>query len=68
MRFTILAGFLMLAALPLQAAQQAREQVTDFTLDNGMQVVVIEDHFGVRLTSLISPEERIRSLGRGEGK
>ncbi len=27
------------------------------------EVVVIEDHFGVRLTSLISPEERIRSLG-----
>lgn len=30
------------------------------------EVVVIEDHFGVRLTSLISPEERIRSLGRAE--
>ncbi len=27
------------------------------------EVVVIEDHFGVRLTSLISPEERIRCLG-----
>ncbi len=31
------------------------------------EVVVIEDHFGVRLTSLISPEERIRSLGKDEG-
>ncbi len=31
------------------------------------EVVVIEDHFGVRLTSLISPEERIRSLARAEG-
>ncbi len=27
------------------------------------EVVVVEDHFGVRLTSLISPEERIRCLG-----
>ena len=27
------------------------------------EVVVVDDHFGVRLTSLISPEERIRSLG-----
>ena len=26
------------------AAQSATDQVTDFTLDNGMQVVVIEDH------------------------
>lgn len=26
------------------------------------EVVVIEEHFGVRLTSLISPQERIRSL------
>jgi flagellar motor switch protein FliN len=31
------------------------------------EVVVIEDHFGVRLTTLISPEERIRSLARTEG-
>lgn len=30
------------------------------------EVVVIEDHFGVRLTSLISPEERIRSLAKVE--
>jgi len=27
------------------------------------EVVVIDDYFGVRLSSLISPEERIRSLG-----
>ncbi|MCK4304570.1 MAG: flagellar motor switch protein FliN [Candidatus Eisenbacteria sp.] len=30
------------------------------------EVVVIDDHFGVRLSSLISPEERIRTLGGGE--
>ncbi len=30
------------------------------------EVVVIEDHFGVRVTSLISPEERIRCLGGNE--
>ncbi len=27
------------------------------------EVVVIDDHFGVRLSTLISPEERIRTLG-----
>jgi len=27
-----------------------------------VEVVVIEEHFGVRLISLISPKERIRSL------
>ncbi len=40
MRFLIWAGLAMLVALPLRAS----EQVTDFTLENGMQVVVIEDH------------------------
>ncbi len=28
------------------------------------EVVVVEDHFGVRLTHLINPRERIKSLGR----
>ncbi|MEE9466667.1 MAG: flagellar motor switch protein FliN [Candidatus Neomarinimicrobiota bacterium] len=28
------------------------------------EVVVVEDHFGVRLTHLLDPEERIKSLGR----
>ena len=28
------------------------------------EVVVIEDHFGVRLTHLVNPKERIRSLGQ----
>lgn len=28
------------------------------------EVVVIEDNFGIRLTALVSPEERIRVLGR----
>lgn len=28
------------------------------------EVVVIEDHFGVRLTHLVHPKERIKSLGR----
>ena len=35
-----LAGAFALAALPLKA----QEMVTDFMLDNGMQVVVVEDH------------------------
>ncbi|MCK4579265.1 MAG: flagellar motor switch protein FliN, partial [Candidatus Marinimicrobia bacterium] len=29
------------------------------------EVVVVEDHFGVRLTHLIDPKDRIRSLGKG---
>lgn len=33
-----------LAALTLAAPLRAQEQVSDFMLDNGMQVVVIEDH------------------------
>ncbi|WP_353534932.1 pitrilysin family protein [Cognatishimia sp. WU-CL00825] len=36
----MLAGITVLAALPLRA----QEMVTDFVLDNGMQVVVVEDH------------------------
>ena len=40
MRLTLVALCLSLAALPLRAA----EQVTNFMLDNGMEVVVIEDH------------------------
>jgi len=40
MRFLVWAGLMVLAALPVRAG----EQVTDFTLDNGMEVVVIEDH------------------------
>ena len=28
------------------------------------EVVVVEDHFGVRLTHLLEPRERIKSLGR----
>jgi flagellar motor switch protein FliN/FliY len=30
------------------------------------EVVVIDDHFGVRLSTLISPQERIRSLAGGD--
>ena len=33
-----------LAALPMAALADIADQVTDFTLDNGLQVVVIEDH------------------------
>ena len=33
-----------LLTLPLRAGQQAEEMVTAFTLDNGMEVVVVEDH------------------------
>ncbi len=29
------------------------------------EVVVVEDHFGVRLTYLVNPRERIKSLGKG---
>lgn len=39
-RMMMLAGLTALAALPLRA----QEMVTDFMLDNGMQVVVVEDH------------------------
>lgn len=39
-RLLMLAGAMALAALPLKA----QEMVTDFMLDNGMQVVVVEDH------------------------
>ena len=39
-RMLMLAGAIALAALPLKA----QEMVTDFVLDNGMQVVVVEDH------------------------
>lgn len=39
-RMLKLAGAFALAALPLKA----QEMVTDFVLDNGMQVVVVEDH------------------------
>ncbi len=28
------------------------------------EVVVVEDHFGIRLTHLVNPKDRIRSLGR----
>ena len=39
-RLILLAGLACVAALPLRA----QEAVTDFMLDNGMQVVVVEDH------------------------
>ena len=39
-RLVALAGAVVLAAMPLKA----EETVSDFVLDNGMQVVVIEDH------------------------
>lgn len=40
-----------LAALPL--AVQAAGEVTEFTLDNGMQVVVIEDHRSAAVTHMV---------------
>ena len=39
-RMIMLAGLAIAATLPARA----QEAVTDFTLDNGMQVVVVEDH------------------------
>lgn len=40
MRLLMWAGLMVVAALPLRAS----EQVTNFVLDNGLEVVVIEDH------------------------
>ncbi|ABD56962.1 M16 family metallopeptidase [Jannaschia sp. CCS1] len=40
-----------LTALPLPA--NAAGEVTEFTLDNGMQVVVIEDHRGAAVTHMV---------------
>ena len=37
-------GLALIAACLLAVPAQAAENVTDFTLDNGLQVVVIEDH------------------------
>lgn len=46
-----------LAALPAlaqeQVTEQAKEQVTGFTLDNGLQVVVIEDHRAPVVTNML---------------
>ena len=46
-----------LAAAPAlareQGAEQATEQVTGFTLDNGLQVVVIEDHRAPVVTNML---------------
>ncbi|MEC8039300.1 MAG: pitrilysin family protein [Pseudomonadota bacterium] len=44
-RFTAVLATLMTFSQPLQAADHnTSDQVTDFTLDNGLEVVVIEDH------------------------
>lgn len=49
---THLAGLaLALTALPLAAT--AASEVTEFTLDNGMQVVVIEDHRSAAVTHMV---------------
>jgi zinc protease len=48
-RIAWLAGFAVLAALPARA----QETVTDFTLDNGMQVVVVEDHRAPVVTHMV---------------
>ena len=42
-RLMALTGACFLAALPLRA-QTIEDQVSSFQLDNGMDVVVIEDH------------------------
>lgn len=41
---TRLVAFVAIAAMPGLAAAQGKDDVTTFTLDNGMDVVVIEDH------------------------
>ncbi len=43
-RSPILAALLSFALLPISAAAGDHEAVTHFTLDNGMEVVVVEDH------------------------
>ena len=48
-RIAWLAGFAVLAAFPARA----QETVTDFTLDNGMQVVVVEDHRAPVVTHMV---------------
>ena len=30
------------------------------------EVVVIEDNFGIRITEIVSPAERVAGLGKGE--
>ena len=42
-----------LIALAIPAAAMAEGQVTDFSLDNGMQVVVIEDHRAPVVTHMV---------------
>ena len=42
--FRFCLAWMGLAALPMAALADIADQVTDFTLDNGLQVVVIEDH------------------------
>ena len=48
-RIAWLAGFAVLAALPARA----QETVTDFTSDNGTQVVVVEDHRAPVVTHMV---------------
>ncbi|GAW36191.1 protease 3 precursor [Roseovarius sp. A-2] len=51
-----LTGWLIAALtlfLPVTAGAQTAEQVTSFTLDNGMQVVVIEDHRAPVVTQMV---------------
>ncbi len=42
-----------LAAAPIAQAQEAPDPVTTFTLDNGMDVVVIEDHRAPAVTHMV---------------
>lgn len=48
-RIMLLAGLSLVLALPARA----QEMVTDFVLDNGMQVVVVEDHRAPVVTHMV---------------
>lgn len=45
-----------------QAGDQVDMLISDKLVARG-EVIVVEDKFGIRLTDIISPDERIKSLG-----
>ena len=49
--FGVVSGLLVALALPLMA--RAEPKVSDFRLDNGMEVVVIEDHRAPVVTQMV---------------
>jgi flagellar motor switch protein FliN/FliY len=45
-----------------QAGEHVDMVISDKLVARG-EVIVVEDKFGIRLTDIISPDERIKSLG-----